>query len=134
MNILIWLLAAYGMSNILVYGSIFQGMRNWFQNMGNSNYVPFNGLFKFVSELLSCMMCTSTWSGFFMSLVVYSPWHEIMGSNQFVSIFFDGMLASGFVWAINSIVEWFEENRLSKQKIETTYIVEEEDEAEILND
>jgi hypothetical protein len=28
-----------------------------------------------------------------------------------VSWFFDGMLASGSVWAINAIVEWFEENR-----------------------
>jgi hypothetical protein len=27
------------------------------------------------------------------------------------SWFFDGMLASGSVWAINAIVEWFEENR-----------------------
>jgi hypothetical protein len=26
-------------------------------------------------------------------------------------LFFDGMLASGAVWAINAIVEWFEENR-----------------------
>jgi hypothetical protein len=46
-----------------------------------------------------------------MSLVAYSPWHEIIGLNQYVSIFFDGMLASGFVWALNGVVEWFEENR-----------------------
>jgi len=29
----------------------------------------------------------------------------------YLNIFFDGMLASGGVWAINSIVEWFEDNR-----------------------
>jgi hypothetical protein len=111
MIILIWLLAAYGMSNILVYGSIFQGLRNWFREMGNSNIPVINGVFKFISDLVGCMMCTSTWVGFFMSFVGYSPWHEIIGLNQYASIFFDGMLASGFVWAINSIVEWFEENR-----------------------
>jgi hypothetical protein len=27
-------------------------------------------------------------------------------------IFFDGMFAAGSVWAINSIVEFFEENRI----------------------
>jgi len=32
-----------------------------------------------------------------------------------ISWFFDGMLASGSVWAINSIIEWFEENRPKKQ-------------------
>jgi len=34
-----------------------------------------------------------------MNLIPYTNW------------FFDGMLASGSVWAINAIVEWFEENR-----------------------
>ena len=111
MIILIWLLAAYGMSNILVYGSIFQGLRNWFREMGNSNIPVINSVFKFISDLVGCMMCVSAWTGFFMSFVGYSPWHEIIGLNQYASIFFDGMLASGFVWAINSIVEWFEENR-----------------------
>jgi len=111
MIILIWLLAAYGMSNILVYGSIFQGLRNWFREMGNSNIPVINGVFKFISDLVGCMMCTSTWVGFFMSFAGYSPWHEIIGLNQYVSIFFDGMLASGFVWAFNGMVEWFEENR-----------------------
>jgi hypothetical protein len=46
-----------------------------------------------------------------MSFVAYSPWHEMLGVNQYASIFFDGLLASGFVWALNSVVEWFEENR-----------------------
>ena len=73
MIILVWLLIAYGMTNILVYGSIFQGMRDWFNKMGNREYLPFNGIFKFISDLLSCMMCTSTWVGFFLSLVFYSP-------------------------------------------------------------
>jgi hypothetical protein len=35
----------------------------------------------------------------------------LVGVDPTYSWFFDGMLASGAVWAINSIVEWFEENR-----------------------
>jgi hypothetical protein len=31
------------------------------------------------------------------------------GVHPVIGIFFDGMLASGSVWAINTIVEWFEE-------------------------
>ena len=134
MIVLIWVLAAYGMSNILVYGSIFQGMRDSFRKIGDSKIPVIGDLFNFISDLLSCMMCTSTWVGFFMSLVSYSPWCEIVGLNQYLSIFFDGMLASGAVWAINAIVEWFEENRMSNQKQELTYIVKDEEGNEIIND
>ena len=134
MIVLIWVLAAYGMSNILVYGSIFQGMRDSFRKIGNSKTPVIGDLFNFISDLLSCMMCTSTWVGFFMSLVSYSPWCGIVGLNQYLSIFFDGMLASGAVWAINAIVEWFEENRMSNQKQELTYIVKDENGEEIIND
>jgi hypothetical protein len=31
--------------------------------------------------------------------------------NVLASWFFDGMLASGSVWAINAIIEWYELNR-----------------------
>ena len=113
MVILIWLLAAYGMSNILVYGSIFQGLRNGVKNWGNT-VLPFNGLAKFVGELLSCMMCTSTWTGFFFSLTYFSPSLSLMGTPIWCSWFFDGLIASGFVWGFNSIIEWFEENRPPK--------------------
>ena len=56
------------------------------------------------------MMCTSTWVGFFYGLILWSP-TSIFTNHYYVNVFFDGMLASGGVWAINSIVEWFEENR-----------------------
>jgi hypothetical protein len=49
-----------------------------------------------------------------MSYVAYSPWTQIIGLNEYASVFFDGMLASGFVWAFNGMVEWFEENRPTK--------------------
>ena len=113
MIILIWLLAAYGMTNILVYGSIFQGLRNGLQNWGNS-VLPFNSLGKFFGELLSCMMCTSTWVGFFLGITYYSPSAFLIETPTWISWFFDGLIASGFVWAFNGMVEWFEENRPTK--------------------
>jgi hypothetical protein len=55
-------------------------------------------------------MCTSTWVGFFMSLF-FSPFTYYFWLHPGFAIFFDGMLASGGVWALNAVVEWFEENR-----------------------
>lgn len=108
MSILIWILMAYGMSNILVYGSIFNTPRQLIREAGEDQYMPFQSVFKFVSDLISCMMCTSTWVGFFFAWTVFSPTHEYLDINIWSSWFFDGMLASGAVWAVNSIVEWFE--------------------------
>ncbi len=102
------------MSNILVYGSIFQGMRDLIKKWGNS-VLPFNFLGKFFSDLLSCMMCTSTWVGFFLSISYYSPSSVFYNTPEWYSWFFDGILSSGAVWAINGVVEWFEENRPSNK-------------------
>ena len=107
----IWILMAYGMSQILVYGSIFESFRNGIHKWGNDEYAPFQGVGKFLSGLISCMMCTSTWVGFFFGIFLYSPVNIFLEVTPWISWFFDGMLASGAVWAINSIVEWFEENR-----------------------
>ena len=102
MELLIWILVAYGMSQILVYGSIFNNPRDWISRHS-----------KFMGDLLECMMCTSTWVGFFLSLVFYSPTESLI-SYPYTNIFFDGILASGSVWALNAIIEWFEENKPPK--------------------
>jgi len=104
METLIWILAAYGMSQILVYGTIFDKPRNWITKKST-----------FFGDLLGCMMCTSTWVGFFFSLTFYSP-TLAMCSIEYVNIFFDGMLASGSVWGLNAIIEWFEENKPPKEE------------------
>ena len=113
MIVLMWMIVAYGMSTILVYGSIFNGLRNWIHKNSEPNvgWKVLKPIFSFVSELIKCMLCTSTWVGFFLSMSLYSPWNEMIGLNQYISIFFDGMLSAGSVWAINGIIEWFEENR-----------------------
>jgi hypothetical protein len=110
-QLLLWMVMAYGVSNILVYGSIFNTPRNYiFQQADNiDNYIQV--FFQFLKGMLSCMMCTPVWVGFFFGIFLYSPVHELLNVTPFVSWFFDGMLASGSVWAINSIIEWFETNR-----------------------
>ena len=114
MNLLIWAVVAYGMTTILVYGSIFNGWRNWIHKnaLGSGLLTP---VFSFVSDLIKCMLCTSTWVGFFLSLCFFSPISHFIGLNQYYSVFFDGMLSAGSVWGINAIIEWIEENRPSNK-------------------
>jgi hypothetical protein len=111
-QLILWMVMAYGMTNILVYGSIFNGTREFIRKWGNEKYLVFSGLASFVSDILKCVMCTSTWIGFFFGIFLYSPVHELLNVSSWGSWFFDGMLASGAVWAINAIVEFFEENRI----------------------
>lgn len=113
-QLILWMVMAYGMSNILVYGSIFNRPRNYIFNEADHGIGFFNGFFVFLKDMLKCMMCVSVWIGFFFGIFLYSPVHEILGVTNIISWFFDGMLASGSVWAINSIIEWFEENRPKK--------------------
>ena len=130
-SLVIFMLAAYGMTTILVYGSIFNGLRSFIHEQANTQ-TP-NILtpgFKFVSELIQCMLCTGTWTGFFLSLTMFSPVHTFIGLNEYYSVFFDGIFSAGAVWAINAIIEWFEENRPPKVE----YYQEPENEQEILND
>ena len=110
-QLFLWVLLTYGMSNILVYGSIFSGPRNTINKWAAKETVLFKGFWVFLSDMLKCMMCAPTWVGFFFGIFLYSPVHEILGVNEYTSWFFDGMLASGGTWAINSIIEWFEQNR-----------------------
>lgn len=110
MELLTFMIMAYGMTNILVYGSILNTMRDFIRRKSMEENM-FKNQYTFLIDMLSCMMCCSTWVGFFLGIVVYSPIAEILNMTPYLSWFFDGMLASGAVWAINSIVEWFEENR-----------------------
>lgn len=103
-----WLLLSYGLSNILVFGSIFQSMRDMFQNAKLNWFFPFSGLGEFISGILSCMMCCSTWTGFFLGLVVYSPTAYMFGVHPHISWFLDGILSSGGVWLINDVAEYLE--------------------------
>lgn len=93
----VWAFMAYGMTSILVWGSIFESTREWIKKKST-----------FFGDLISCTLCTSTWVGFFMSLVLGSMSENLFNTWWFLDIFFDGMFTAGIVWTINTIVEHFE--------------------------
>jgi hypothetical protein len=138
-ELLLFTFVAYGMTTILVYGTIFNGVRDFIhqQAQDENGFMLTRPIFKFLSGLIVCPLCTSTWVGFFLSLTLFSPIKYFIGLNNFYYVFFDGMFAAGIVWALNAIIEWFEENRLNNQKQTVEYILPDEDEQqqkEILND
>ena len=110
-TILTWFILSYGLMNIMVYGSIFQGFRGFFSDWGGNSNAPFQYIGKFISGILGCPMCFSTWGGFFLGSLIYSPTQQLFELHPYISWFFDGILSSGAVWAINAIIEWFEQNR-----------------------
>lgn len=112
-QLVLFMILAYGFSTIMVYGTIFKGMRNFIKAYGESELI-FSDTFNFISGILSCMMCCSTWVGFFLGLVLFSPTHQFFGTSPYISWFFDGLFSSGAVWAINAFIEWFEVNRPTK--------------------
>lgn len=99
-HILVWIFMAYGMTSILVWGSIFEKTREWIKSKS-----------QFFGDLISCTLCTSTWVGFFMSITLGSISDTFFNTLGILDLFFDGMFAAGSVWALNAIVEYFEENR-----------------------
>jgi hypothetical protein len=101
MILLFWMIAAYGMTNILVWGSIFEKQREWIKRHS-----------KFFGDLIGCTLCTGTWVGFFFSLVLGGLTNHYFNCHWLVCLFFDGMFTAGAVWAINSLVEFFEESRI----------------------
>ena len=74
--LIFWSFMAYGMTTIIVYGSIFEGLRNWLNKHS-----------KFFGELVNCPLCTSTWVGFFLSLTLGGISSQIFSIGYF-GIFF----------------------------------------------
>lgn len=99
--LILWAFIAYGLTSILVWGSIFESTRLFIKKHS-----------KFFGDLISCTLCTSTWVGFFMSICFGGLTSRILDAHWLPSIFFDGMFTAGIVWTINSIVEFFEESRI----------------------
>jgi len=99
-KLILWMVLAYGMSTIIVYGHIFDKPREWFSSKS-----------PIIREFLTCMLCIPTWVGFFLSFVLGGLSNEYFDTGNF-TFFFDGMFTAGAVWAINSLVEFFEESRI----------------------
>ena len=99
-KIILWMVLAYGMSTIIVYGHIFDKPRNWVISKSS-----------FWGDFFTCMLCIPTWVGFFLSFALGGLTNAYFETGYF-TFFFDGMFTAGSVWAINSLVEFFEESRI----------------------
>jgi hypothetical protein len=100
-KILLWVFIAYGMSTIITAGAIFEKPRQW---IIDKSY--------FWGKFIICMLCIPTWVGFFLSLVLGGLTITYFPVSPYIGWFFDGMFTAGAVWAINSLIEFFEESRI----------------------
>jgi hypothetical protein len=89
MELLISILLAYGITNIIVNGSIFEAFRNWFAHRADK------WIFEKIYQLISCMMCMGFWVGAFVGL--------FLGPFIWWNILFNGALFSGSTWLIHCL-------------------------------
>lgn len=109
MGIFIFLLTCYGITNILVFGSIFEWWRSFWTKFNPS----------FFGKLFTCPMCLSMWVGSVLSYILIdydfmTPWSLMTTPNEYVSMFLNGCISSGFVWVLHTIQEWFERGNYDK--------------------
>lgn len=105
MTLIIFILVSYGISNIVIYGSIFQSFRDYCEKVSP----------KFFGKLFTCMICLPTYCGFLMSigahltgLIQFSPFGSYGLNIPILAIFLDGCLASGSVWILHTLQEHLE--------------------------
>lgn len=105
MNTLLIILVGYSISNIIVYGSIFSGMREKTEKSSPD----------FFGKLVSCMMCTPWWVGLFLSIgsqltgyTQFSPFYNYGLEIIPISMFLDACLISGTTWLIHTVQEMME--------------------------
>lgn len=109
LQLLIFILLCYGATNIVVYGSIFKGFREFWLKYNPS----------FFGQLFTCMVCLPFWWGFVASVVLGSPVGNAFDisdlsvfdftiPNSYIATFFDCCLASGTVWVLHTVQEAFE--------------------------
>ena len=92
MDLLYFILASWGMTQILVYGTIFENQRDWIMEKSN-----------WLGALIHCPMCTGFWVGVFL-----------FGINDFTELFnFEynisnllilGCISSATSYALNIVI------------------------------
>ena len=96
MDYLIYILVGWGLTGILVNGSIFSSLRNFLLVK-----VPFLG------NLFTCVQCSGFWVGVLMGIlslleIFSSPFWDC--SNEIVQVLGSGFLISGCSVIINAVV------------------------------
>jgi hypothetical protein len=102
MNPVIFILICYGACNNIIFGSIFEGFRNYLAKFGTGGYS--------LHKLFTCFMCLGTWMGFAITtiLILSNVPTPLTVDNKVLSVFLHGLFASGGVWLTHTIQEAFE--------------------------
>ena len=109
-NIIMYILFAYGITNLLVYGSGPFNMLGRFREQSRK-------ILNTLGDMLDCMMCTSTNIGWIVSLlnilfiaVPLTPMMILYGNvlPWYIIIFGDACITSGAVWLLHTFQEMME--------------------------
>lgn len=102
MNTFVFILVCYGACNNIIFGSIFEGFRIYLSKFGTGGY----SLYK----LFTCFMCLGTWMGFAIStiLILVNVNPPIKTDYFVLTVFLNGLLATGGVWFVHTVQESFE--------------------------
>jgi len=91
----------------MIYGSVFEGFRNFMAKFGTSGYS--------LHKLFTCFLCLGTWMGFAISAIMtyfgfahLTPMGAFGVTNIGLMIFMNGLLSTAGVWIIHQLVECLE--------------------------
>tara|TARA_R100001591_G_scaffold93485_1_gene99369 strand:+ start:99 stop:410 length:312 start_codon:yes stop_codon:yes gene_type:complete len=87
-SVLIWILAVYGMTTIIVSSTIMEPVRNFV----TSKIPP-------LGKLVNCMLCTAFWAGVFWGMLYWNPFCEAEG-HWILHALFTGCFGSATSWLI----------------------------------
>jgi hypothetical protein len=116
-EILIYILFAYGLSNLLVFG---MGPYDLLEQIR----VVFKKVFGKLGNMLDCMMCTSANIGWIVSLlnifflsIPLTPMNILYWGllPWYIIVFGDLCITSGSVWLINTLQEYLERGNQNGQ-------------------
>lgn len=113
-NLLLFILAGFGITTIITKGDIFEPFRNMLDNGSDRLYDNFLGL------LIVCPMCVGFWVGIVQSIFIYPLVSQFMlnsgiHSTDFLSSVFyffqvilstimDGAIVGGVSWSIHMLI------------------------------
>ena len=87
-SVLVWVLAVYGMSTIIVSSTIMEPVRNLI-----TKTVPPLG------KLVNCMLCMAFWCGMFWGMFYWNPFSKVEASI-YLHALFAGCFGSATTWLI----------------------------------
>lgn len=87
-SVLIWIMAVYGMTTIIVSSTIMEPVRK-----AITAFCPPLG------KLFHCMLCMSFWCGIFWGMLYWNPFSKAEG-NMFMHALFMGCFGSATSWLI----------------------------------